>query len=161
MKYIIFTGPGGIASVLMPAYSDKITGKREDETENQYIDRVIARCIQAGSLPAAGYKIVEGDPRPVRHYRNAWRFDGTSVVHDMTVARQLKLSEEIRPERNKRLQALDVEWSRATAQGNTVLAGQVETKRQTLRDMPATVASDLNACATPLALKTYIPPWPT
>ena len=160
-KRIIFTGPSGVAAVLIPAYNDKITGQRPGETEAAYLDRVIARNMETSVLsPAVPFRVIEDTELPTRDYRDAWRFNGTAVVHDMPAARQIKLNFEIRPERNKRLQALDVEWSRATAQGNTVLAGQVETKRQTLRDMPATVASDLNACATPLALKTYTPPWP-
>ena len=159
MKYIIFTGPGGIASVLIPAYADAVTGQKIGETEDDYLARVIARCVQAGSLPAVGYKIVDPAAIPVRDYRNAWRFDGVAITHDMVVARQMKLDGEIRPERDKRLKALDVAWSRAMAQGNTVLAGQIEAKRQTLRDIPQTV--DLSGLSDPSVLKAFSPAWPT
>ena len=160
MKYIVFSGPGGIASVHIPAYKDKVYGQLVGETEDQFIARVVARCVQTGSLPATGYIIVDSDPRPARYYRNAWRFDGTKIIHDMAVARQLKLNEEIRPERNKRLQALDVEWSRAVAQGNAALADQVEQKRRVLRDTPAIVAIDLESCPTVVQIKNYTPSWP-
>ena len=161
-KRIIFTGPDGVATVLIPAYNDKTTGQRPGETEAAYLDRVVARNMETGVLSqAATFRVVEETELPTRYYRNAWRFNGTAIVHDMPAARQIKLNQEIRPERNRRLQSLDVEWSRATAQGNTTLAGQIEAKRQTLRDIPATVGPDLDAQATPAALKAYNPPWPT
>ena len=160
-KRIIFTGPSGVAAVLIPAYNDKITGQRPGETEATYLDRVIARNMKTGVLsPAVPFRVIEDTELPTRDYRNAWRFNGTAVVHDMAVARQIKLDTEIRPERNRRLQALDVEWSRATAQGNTTLAGRVETKRQQLRDIPQDVRPALDAIADATELKMFVPMWP-
>ena len=159
-KRIIFTGPSGVAAVLIPAYNDKITGQRPGETEAAYLDRVIARNMETGVLsPAVPFRVIEDTELPTRDYRDAWRFDGVAITHDMVVARQMKFNQEIRPERNKRLAVLDVEWSRAMAQGNAVLAGQIETKRQTLRDIPQTV--DLSRISDPVVLKAFVPAWPT
>ena len=161
MKCIILTRPDGSVRVLHPAYNDLITGQRPGENEDAYLSRVIARNQEAGQIHvAAVFKIVEAATLPTRDYREAWSFDGTTVKHDMTVARQIKLDAEIRPERNKRLAALDIDWSRAMAQGNTTLAGQIETKRQTLRDIPTTVTPSLDAITDPTALKTFTPSWP-
>src|SRR3989304_9225551 len=156
MKRIIFSGPDGIAAVLIPAYVDEVTGMRGNETEEEYLARVIARNHETGELgPATIFKIVDEAEIPVRHYRNAWRFDGTAIKHDMAVARRMKLDEEIRPERNQRLAKKDVEFSRALATGNQATEDSVEASRQALRDLPETVQPTLDAITDPVALKAF------
>lgn len=140
MKRIIFSGPDGIASVIIPAYNDEATGKREDETEADYLARVVARNVEAGVLPPATmYAIIDEAELPVRHYRNAWRVDVVaglaSVKHDMVVARQMKLDQEIRPERNRRLAAKDVEFTKALGAKDQAAADAVESTRQQLREI--------------------------
>lgn len=160
-KCIVFSLPDGSVRVVHPAYNDPVTGLKIGESEDDYISRVISRNIATGVIPPSTvYKILPEADLPSRTYRDSWRFNGVSVAHDMSVARQTKIDQEIRPERNKRLQNLDSEWSRAMAQGNVVVADRVEQKRQILRDIPQTVSESLNSIQTVSELKNYIPSWP-
>ena len=75
---------------------------------------------------------------------------------DMTKARAIHL-EEIRRVRNEELVKEDVTFMRAVEDGDTDAQATIKTKKQTLRDIPATfdVTTDVN---TPEKLKAK---WPT
>ena len=75
---------------------------------------------------------------------------------DMTKARAIHL-EEIRRVRNEELVKEDVTFMRAVEDGDTDAQATIKTKKQTLRDLPATfdITTDVD---TPEALKSK---WPT
>ena len=75
---------------------------------------------------------------------------------DMTKARAIHL-EEIRKVRNAELVKEDVTFMRAVEDGDTDAQATIKTKKQTLRDLPATFDITTNA-DTPEKLKAK---WPT
>ena len=105
--------------------------------------------IEADSLPYFG-----------SFGRAAWKQDGaTAPVLDMEKARTIK-TDQIRPERNKRLADLDVTYLRADEAGDTATKEKIAVQKQKMRDLPATIQSDLNALDTPDKLEKFEPDWP-
>jgi hypothetical protein len=105
--------------------------------------------VEAADLPHAG------------SLRAAWRQDGATVpVFDMGRGRSIK-TDLIRPERNKRLAALDVDYMRADESGNTEEKEKIAALKQKLRDLPVTIQSDLDVIDDPETLENYDPTWPT
>ena len=92
--------------------------------------------------------------------RDAWEDDGSKFNVNLTKARAGKTNE-IRPERNKRLSDLDVSFMRAVEAGDTGQQSSIATLKQKLRDLPATIQSDLNALDTPDKLEKFQPEWPS
>ena len=93
--------------------------------------------------------------------RAAWKQDGaTAPVFDMGKARTIK-TDQIRPERDKKLAALDIEYIRADEAGDADKKQSRATVKQKLRDIPETIQSDLNTLDTPDALEKFTPTWPT
>ena len=106
--------------------------------------------LEASSLPYSG-----------SFGRAAWKQDGaTAPVFDMEKARTIK-TDQIRPERDKKLAALDIEYIRADEAGDADKKQSIATVKQKLRDIPETIQSDLNALDTPDALEKFTPTWPT
>ena len=91
--------------------------------------------------------------------RDAWEDDGSKINVNLTKARAGKTNE-MRPERNKRLADLDVSYIRADEAGDTTTKEKIAVQKQKLRDLPATIQSDLNALDTPDKLEKFQPTWP-
>jgi hypothetical protein len=92
--------------------------------------------------------------------RAAWKQNGsTAPVFDMSKARTIK-TDQIRPERNKRLADLDVTYLRADEAGDTATKEKIAVQKQKMRDLPATIQSDLNGLDTPDKLEKFEPDWP-
>jgi len=91
--------------------------------------------------------------------RNCWRWNGSQVQVDMPLLR-LEYLRVLRQERDARLLASDGPWMRSVERGLPAERPQWEAYRQALRDLPAAVAADLPALATPEALEAYMPAWP-
>lgn len=87
-----------------------------------------------------------------REYRDALQDDGAGINHNMPKARAQHLAM-LRRERELRWPQLDAGWMRATGQGDAAEAARIEVQRQTLRDMPVTVAAALEAAQSIEALK--------
>jgi len=95
-----------------------------------------------------------------RTFRSAWKRGEGAIDVDMPTARIIK-TDEIRPERNERLAALDIDYMRADEAGDTAEKERVAVVKQTLRDLPATIQPDLEAIDQPEELEAYGPTWPT
>ena len=105
--------------------------------------------IEADSLPYFG-----------SFGRGAWKQDGANApTFDMSKARTIKTGQ-IRPERNKRLADLDVTYLRADEAGDTATKEKIAVQKQKMRDLPATIQSDLNGLDTPDKLEKFEPDWP-
>lgn len=65
-------------------------------------------------------------------FRDAWTAD---LVADMEKARAIHL-DKIRAVRDRELSKLDLEFSRAQGRNDLIKAGEIETARQRLRDIP-------------------------
>jgi hypothetical protein len=77
----------------------------------------------------------------------------------MAKARTIRI-DQIRPERDKRLVALDVDYMRADEAGDGSVKQRIAATKQALRDLPAAVQPELDAIATPEALEAWEPSWP-
>ena len=120
-----------------------------------------------------GMEIVgECDPSTLPSWRflDCWRHNGKTVIVDMALAREQRLTE-IRSERMSRFVALDAEWMRATGQKRAAEADAIEARRQLLRDIPQMLIGQkaldgvvckalLSDCRTVEELETLVPTWP-
>lgn len=108
--------------------------------------------VEAADLPFYG-KNIGG--------RKCWRQRGARAPEvDLTLAKQFK-TESIRPERDRLLAAADVEYIRADESGDDTEKARIVTRKQALRDLPATIQTDLDAQATPEDLENWEPTWPS
>ena len=112
------------------------------------IDHVIKHDIPRN----VDYKIVDSSLIPPdRTFRDAWNMD---CEVDMDAAKDI-WHDRMRPVRNDRLKALDIEWMKAMEKGETKEASNIAALKQSLRDV--TDRSDIHDYHTPEGLKNY---WP-
>ena len=83
-----------------------------------------------------------------RTFRGAWQFNGNAVEVDMSKARDIH-KDNLREERKKRFEELDVSYMKALESGSG--ASAIATQKQTLRDV--TADSRIANAADPDALK--------
>lgn len=141
MKKIVFTRPDGGVSVIHPVISKDDDGMSEE----QALARALAKDVPADAINPT---VVEEREVPSdRTFRDAWKHDGGIVV-DMPKAREIHKNR-LRALRAPLLQALDVDFMRATERG-TPTAGIVAAK-QVLRDV--TKDPRIEAAKTPEDLK--------
>lgn len=140
MRKIIHTRPDGGLSVVTPVVNtypvrEAIT---EAEAEKRAWDKLPADAINP--------QFVEASAIPAdRTFRNAWKHEGGSVVHDMKKCRELH-RDMLRKARAPKLAALDVEQLRGR---------DVSVQKQALRDLPQSASID--GAQTPEELKAI---WP-
>lgn len=93
-----------------------------------------------------------------REFREAWADTTPELVidFDMVKARKIHL-ERIRAKRNKELDRLDKEQIKAQDQNNTVEVVKIKMQKQVLRDLPQTIAADLESAQTTEELKKVKP----
>jgi len=105
------------------------------ETEDEFVQRIREKDVPAD---APNVTIVELEDLPGRKFRNAWKQDaeGKPTV-DMPKARNLHM-DRIRVIRNEELQKEDINFQRAIEADDASAKTSVATKKQTLRDLPAT-----------------------
>jgi hypothetical protein len=113
---------------------------------------ISCRVIDDSELPAENANRGSG----ATTFRDAWIDTGVAVDTDMPKARAIHL-EEIRRVRNAELVKEDVTFMRAVEAEDTDAQATIKTKKQTLRDIPATfdITTDVD---TPEKLKAK---WPT
>ena len=118
-----------------PAYND---GTRPLElTDDEFMEQVIKRNIEVGNLEAdAPVYIVEQSTLPTE-FGEAWEWDGSAVVINMTKAQALHM-DDIRRVRDAELGKLDVPWTQAQEAGDTDAQARIKAKKQELRDIPQT-----------------------
>lgn len=140
---IVYERPDGGLSIVSPApknHLEKVFGRMTDE---QYRTHVYERSIPAD---AKNVREVTDDEIPQdRHFRNAWKLNGTKIDVDLEKAREIHMNE-IRKLRDKKLAELDIE---------TLKGKDVQVQKQILRDLPQKY--DLTIAKTPERLKTMIP----
>jgi hypothetical protein len=74
-------------------------------------------------------------------FKDAWRYSGTSIVHDISTARAV-VRREIRRVRSSRWPALDTAYQRATESGDEAAVASLLAQKNTLRDAPENPAID-------------------
>jgi hypothetical protein len=105
--------------------------------------------------PIAVRQIAIADLPTHRKFRDAWRDDGASIVHDMEHAKRIHF-DRMRAARAPLLAALDREYMRADEAGDTAKKARIASAKQALRDIPQ--AFDLSAAKTIDQLLTL---WPS
>jgi hypothetical protein len=140
-----------------PAYNDQL--RPVGLTDDEFLQLSIERNKVACSIPVdTPIYIVENTDLPASgdYFFDAWEWDGSAVAVNMTKARAIHLGE-IRRVRNGELVKEDVTFMRAIEAEDTDAQATIKTKKQTLRDLPATfdITTDVD---TPEKLKAK---WPT
>lgn len=147
-------GPGG--RVITPTDTDI-----PEVTPAPDAAEVMAKWHPGNASAVTGWReIAEADIPSNAVFKEAWRDAGSTISVDMPTARIIK-TDEIRPERNERLAALDIDYMRADEAGDTAEKERVADVKQELRDLPATIQPDLEAIDQPEELEAYEPTWPT
>jgi hypothetical protein len=136
MKVILFPNlepPFNLRQYSFDADHKKYGGATEDEV----IDYILRQEIKRGLIKKDSYWIVDkADLPPDREYFNAWEWDDGATVN-MTKARAIHLAE-IRRVRNLELDKEDINMLKAIEAGDASAQSTVATKKQVLRDLPAT-----------------------
>lgn len=87
-------------------------------------------------VPVRSWRFCAADEYPVdRTYRDAWRDNGTAIVHDMAAAREIHRTH-LRRDRIPLLEALDVEYMRGLEGNNDKRrVPEIVAAKQRLRDV--------------------------
>lgn len=96
-------------------------------------DSVVVRVPVDGaeldSVPNS--KLVDSESLPDREFRDAWTIEGKV---DLAKAKEVWKSK-IRAIRDKRLEALDIQWMKAMERGDVKIAASIAADKQVLRDV--------------------------
>jgi hypothetical protein len=112
------------------------------------IEEEITRSMAGQPVKHVSWVIVPDEAVPTdRSFRAAWKVNGIAIEHDMPKARDIHLNR-LRAERADKLAQLDRDWMKATGQGDTQKAVDIERQRQLLRDMPVTLSRSLSDAKT-------------
>lgn len=114
-----------------------------------------ARALELAALPVLGRApmVIDSKAVPVdRDYRAAWAISGNAVVEDLVKARQVAMGR-CRAQRDAKLAASDGAMLKAQETGTQQDVNAMKTKRQALRDLPATIQAQLDAATTMAALR--------
>lgn len=127
---------------LVRAYKTTHLSPTWAESEEEFTAR-----IRAKDVPSDADVLIIDDSRipEDRTYRNAWKHDGNTVVHDMPKARELHRNM-LRRARAPKLAELDIEYQRADERGDATAKQDVAARKQALRD--CTKHPDIDAAAT-------------
>ncbi len=145
----------GKLCVVHAAPKDHIERMLGPLTDAEYKQHILDRSIPEGAANVSEVK--ESDIPSDREYREAWARKGKKPIHhDMVKARGVHV-DKIRQVRAERFPDLDKQWMLAAARHDTKKADEVEAERQRLRDLPQTVLTAVNKCATINELKALAP----
>ena len=148
-KVIVYTNPkSGILAVCIPA----LEGRRPDESEDAWLDRVKARSVPADAQDVRVMSMA--DIPQDRTFRNAWVMDDGRPAVSMARARELHRYN-IRRRRKAKFRDLDAQHLRALEAGDATALAAVAAAKKKLRNAPA--HPDIDAAQTPEQLKAV---WP-
>lgn len=125
-------------------------------TENEAIGRIAAKDMpEAVAVSVVDFK---GLPSS-KMFFDAWEEKAGGVAVNMAKARPIK-TDQLRPERDKRLADEDVAYMRADEAGDTAEKARIAARKQALRNLPITIQPELDLIDTPEALAAWQPTWP-
>ena len=133
VKVIITRQDGGVT--VLSIILDDGHGLHKDLT-TELIQREVLRAEEE---PIEWAVITDDDIPQDRTYRNAWKAERGTIVHDMDRARNIHL-EKIRFSREGELFQLDKEWMKHMGRGNKKEADAIEAKRERLRNITDEIA---------------------
>ena len=138
-KVILYTGPDGGVNVIIPTPETLAKFETEDEA---------IAYVREKSVPDDATKVRVIDKTAIpekRTFRNAWVDDTDKAVTDRSKASDIHM-DRIRESRNAELAKEDINFQRAIEADDASAKAAVATKKQTLRDLPATF--DLSGAST-------------
>lgn len=168
MKKIVYRRPDGGISIVTPVYEENavkeiikaahalgekiaIDGNLD---EAAYLDWLIRKDVPTD---ATEIEIIEHDALPAdRAFRNAWDKKDGEIIVDMPKARLIHL-ENLRKERNLKLQEMDIEFQKAFEVSDQAKITEIAQVKQALRDMPDTAIPEMEKIEDPEQLKDYQP----
>jgi hypothetical protein len=150
-KVIVFTDARGRLVLRRPAFNDRTNAGL---TEEEQLQREADRAVSSGKAADTPVVMEESDVEADRSFRNAFVKNDSGVAVDMSKARDLHM-DHIRQQRNKELVKLDVPYMKSLESGDTDAQAEIATRKQTLRDIPATF--DLTGASNSSELKAL---WP-
>lgn len=160
-KRMVWQRADGTLAILIPAPN----GRREGESEEQWLTRITARAMANDTGLAAAMRLPDTTSAELPtswRFRNCWRADGDGrPAVEMALARAQRL-EEIRAERDKRLAVSDGPMARANETGTPPEIQALKQYRQALRDVPSQLTANniLEGLTTPEELEGFEPVWP-
>ncbi len=130
----------------------------DSETEPEYLERVKAECKRksAKEWDFLRYATQSEVAKLSREYRDAWDDVNGEIQFNMRRARAIHISR-IRSKRDKKLQALDIDYMIATEKGDSAAIRRIAEEKRVLRDLPATIQPKLDECKTIEELKAISP----
>jgi len=151
-------GPRRLEDVIGPVTDAKLQGLNIEwaETEDECASRVEQKLKQEFTDKVV---IARTPPNLPRRLRNAWSHSNGSLTVDLPKARGILLKE-LRGVRDALLADSDKEQSKLNDIGTAQQKSKLKQYRQALRDLPATVTSQLEAITDPLQLATFLPVFP-
>ena len=124
-KRIIWNHDNGCIAITAPV-------EKSDAT----IEEIVAKAVPSGK----SYQVVDVNVIPTdRAFRDAWAISGSTIVTDMTKAKEIHKAR-IRLAREPKLAALDIEFQKA--QETSADTSAIVAKKNALRDAPADSAID-------------------
>lgn len=121
------------------------------ESEDAFLARIAAKDVPAG---LSCWTVGESEIPTDRTFRNAWKADGSNVVHDMPKCREIH-RDKMRKARAPKLAALDAAFLRALESGDVTAQARIIAAKEVLRAVTADPA--IEAASTPEQLKAV---WP-
>lgn len=143
ITYYALTPPDGSPVAIMQIMDDAKIGD------------CVAKFAASSFMPVSIRQVVLTDLPTHRKFRDAWRDDGTGIVHDMEHAKRIHL-DRMRAARAPLLAALDLDYMRADEAGDATEKLRIASAKQALRDIPQVF--DLSAAKTVDELLTF---WPS
>ena len=128
MKVRILHNSDGTVSVFHPASKSR----REDETEEQWVERVFTKATPDG----VEYKDIDLDDEPLcdRDFRGAWIKGASGKALDIHIGKAREITKaRLRVERKPLLEAQDVLYMKALEKGEDTSA--IVAEKQRLRDI--------------------------
>ncbi len=157
-KCIVYTRADGGLSIYRPFPNAKKKGRKDGESEEDFFARTIKRVVPIG---ATGVEVIDKAELPAtRVFRNAWKHAAGVVDVDMVKARPIRM-DQIRELREKRWKPLDDAYRIYDEAGDIQAKADIGAIRQALRDLPETIAPELESIKDADALAIYEPVWPT
>lgn len=158
MKVVLWQAPDSSIRVTIPARPSL-----EGETDDMHADGVALRALaadpslqQCTRLP----NVNRWDLPQSRRFRNHWRLIGGQVRPAVPLVRAQVLGEVLR-QHKERLLASDSERARLEDIGTVEQRQALANYRRQLREMVATVRTELDALETVEQLDGYTPSWPS
>lgn len=145
MRAIVFSHAGGRLGFAEIVEQAAFRAGEDGEPVAMSDAEILADFIARGFLPdGAGDAAVAEIAPSSRLFRDAWRLDAGAVVVDLPAARDIHLAR-LRLARDAALEASDGPFLRALEAGDAEALEGLRTRRQALRDLPESVAAELQA----------------